>query len=71
MAIVADIRPVRFSLFARIAAFRAELAERARKNRAYRTTYNELSAMSGRELADIGLSRSMIHQISVEASSRA
>lgn len=36
------------------------------KHRAYRETYNELAAMSDRELRDIGLNRSMIHSVAYE-----
>lgn len=51
----------------RIAAFFADLAERAEKHRVYRTTYNELSALSSRELADLGINRSTIKSIAYEA----
>lgn len=64
MAYVTDIRVPGFSIVDRLNALRADLALRARKNRAYRKTLNELSAMSARELADIGINRSMISEIS-------
>ncbi|CTQ32023.1 DUF1127 domain-containing protein [Jannaschia rubra] len=35
--------------------------------RTYRRTLNELSALSNRDLADLGLSRSMIRAIALEA----
>jgi len=35
--------------------------------RLYRETLNELSALSGRELADLGLNRSMLKHIALEA----
>ena len=35
--------------------------------RIYRQTVNELSALSNRELADLGLHRSMIHQMAHQA----
>lgn len=71
MAYATDIRAARFPLIARLSGFRAELAERARKNRVYRETYNELAAMTARDLADIGISRSMIKSVALEAARRA
>lgn len=35
--------------------------------RVYRTTFNELSALSNRDLADLGLSRSMIRSVALSA----
>lgn len=37
------------------------------KWRIYRRTFNELSALSDRDLSDLGLSRSMIKRVSLEA----
>ena len=37
------------------------------RNRTYRTTYNELAAMSDRELSDIGLARGQIGSIAYTA----
>lgn len=34
---------------------------------AYKTTYNELSALSDRDLIDLGIHRGMIHEIAYEA----
>ncbi len=51
----------------RFAAFRAVLADKAAKRKVYRTTYNELSTLTDRDLNDLGLSRSMIKGISLEA----
>ena len=42
---------------------RARLARR----RVYKQTYRELSMLSDRELADLGLSRSMIRRIAYQA----
>ncbi len=56
-----------FSLAQRFGAFRAELAEKAAKRKTYRTTLNELSELSDRDLNDLGLSRSMIKGIALEA----
>lgn len=45
----------------------ATLADRFAKYKVYRATINELSQLSGRELADLGISRSMIKSIAIEA----
>ncbi|WP_420819936.1 DUF1127 domain-containing protein [Ruegeria marisrubri] len=37
------------------------------RHRVYRQTVNELSALSNRELADLGLHRSMIRRIAMQA----
>lgn len=37
------------------------------RSRVYMRTYNELSALSTRELADLGISRSMISRLAYEA----
>lgn len=44
-------------------AIRAKYAQ----YRVYRETLNELNALSGRELADLGLNRSMLKRIALEA----
>ncbi|MFG5381903.1 DUF1127 domain-containing protein [Yoonia sp. R2-816] len=55
------------SLTERFAAFRIRLAENAAKRKTYRTTVAELEALSSRDLADLGMSRSMIKSIALEA----
>ncbi len=47
--------------------FFATLADRYAKYKVYRATINELSQLSGRELNDLGISRSMIKSIAIEA----
>ncbi|WP_424831100.1 DUF1127 domain-containing protein [Ruegeria sp.] len=37
------------------------------RHRVYRQTVNELSALSNRELADLGLHRSMIRRVAMQA----
>jgi uncharacterized protein YjiS (DUF1127 family) len=56
-----------FALGQRFSALRAELAEKAEKRKVYRTTLTELQSLSNRDLADLGLSRSMIPNIAFEA----
>lgn len=67
MAYVNTTRATGFGLIERIAEFRAAAAEAAAKRKVYRQTVNELSALSNRELADLGLSRSGIKAIAMEA----
>lgn len=54
---------LRDRLNARIETAREGMAKR----RVYRRTYAELSALSNRDLADLGLSRSMIPAVAHEA----
>ncbi|WP_223274754.1 DUF1127 domain-containing protein [Tateyamaria sp. syn59] len=42
-------------------------AERRAKQRVYRTTLNELNALSNRELADLGLHRSELKRVAWES----
>ncbi|MEP3347877.1 MAG: DUF1127 domain-containing protein [Litoreibacter sp.] len=50
-----------------LVAYKNELAERRAKNRVFRETLNELQALSGRELADLGMSRGSIKAVAYEA----
>ncbi|MFS4582616.1 DUF1127 domain-containing protein [Phaeobacter sp. C3_T13_0] len=44
-----------------------ELKGKIARYRLYRQTIDELSTLSGRELADLGLSRSMLRSVAYEA----
>ena len=55
------------ALTERFAAYRAELAEKISARRVYRTTVRELSELTNRELADLGLSRGTIRAVAYEA----
>ena len=44
------------------------LKARRQQNRLYRQTMHELSRLSNRELADLGLNRYDIHRVAVETS---
>lgn len=44
-----------------------ELGVKFKRFRLYRQTVNELSELSGRELADLGLNRSMIKRVAYQA----
>lgn len=54
-------------LISQIADTFAALAAGWRRSRTYARTYNELSALSNRDLADIGISRSMVSRMAYEA----
>ena len=53
------------------AAIRADLADRLARHRMYRTTRDELGALSDRDLADLGLHRAMIDAVAREAAGKA
>lgn len=49
----------------------AKISEKARRDRAYKTTYAQLDAMTDNDLADIGIARFMIADVAAEAAERA
>ena len=51
----------------RIAGFVQKVITAAERRAVYRTTYAELSQLSNRELADMGMNRSMIKQVAMDA----
>lgn len=55
----------------RVRSALADLAARSRRARAYRTTFNELTVLSSRELADLGIHRSEIKRIAYTAAQTA
>lgn len=67
MAFATDIRPAATGFGARITNLRSELATRYAQYRVYRTTLNELADLTDRDLADLGIARSMIKGIAIEA----
>ena len=50
-----------------LSGLRARIQDAMEKRRIYRTTLSELSGLSNRELADLGIARSMIKGIALEA----
>ncbi len=50
-----------------LSGFFSNAAERFSQYRVYRNTVNELNCLSDRELSDLGLNRSMIRRIALEA----
>lgn len=54
-------------LFAGLLSSVSGMIEAAAKYRQYRKTVNELSELTGKELADLGLSHSTIKSVAMEA----
>ncbi len=67
MAFASDIRAVETGFQSRLLAAYHGLAERVARYKTYRETMNELSQLSSRDLADLGLHRSMIKSVALEA----
>lgn len=67
MTYASQARPLRGTLFQKLAEFRAELADRFARYQLYRQTVQELAGLNDRELGDLGLTRGDIHRIAVEA----
>ncbi len=71
MAFVANHTSVAAPKASGLSVVFAKAAERFRQYRVMRVTYNELNQLSDRELNDLGLSRSMIRRLAIEASREA
>lgn len=54
----------------RFATLSARWKARLERNRRFRTTLAELSALSDRELADLGMSRAMLRSVAWESSAK-
>ncbi|MCV2871435.1 DUF1127 domain-containing protein [Defluviimonas sp. WL0050] len=67
MAYSTVTRGAHIGLADRIAAFFTALRDSRQRYRMYRQTVNELSVLSDRELHDLGLHRSSIDAIALEA----
>jgi uncharacterized protein YjiS (DUF1127 family) len=68
MAYVNNTRTI--TLADRFAAFRNELSTVLAKRKVYNTTVSELSNLSNRELADLGIHRSAIKGIARESAAK-
>lgn len=60
MAYASHIQGTQHGVFGRVDATLKAFAEARARRRVYRQTLNELRALSGRDLADLGLSRAEI-----------
>lgn len=67
MAYTTQNRTMTLTLAERFSALRARITEAAAQRKVYRTTLSELEALTSRELADLGINRSMIKSIALEA----
>lgn len=67
MAYVANTQTANAGIVDRIAAFFKTVAERNAQYLVFRQTVNELSELSTRELADLGIHRGNINTIAKEA----
>lgn len=67
MAYATDIRTADHGLSDRVSAFFKAVSEARAKRKVYRVTLNELRALDGRDLADLGISRAEIPFLAREA----
>lgn len=67
MAYITDTRTSGITLAQRFTTLRENFVAARAKRKIYSTTVSELENLSHRELADLGLSRSMIKTIALEA----
>ena len=67
MAFITETRTNGITLTQRLTNLRANLAAAHAQRKIYKTTVSELENLSGRELADLGLSRSSIKSVALEA----
>ena len=70
MAFASDTRSASISLADRFAAFGTSFVEAMAQRKLYRQTLTELEALSNRELADLGINRSMIKSVAIQATTR-
>ncbi|PZO67799.1 MAG: hypothetical protein DI498_02110 [Paracoccus denitrificans] len=64
---LSSTRPATTDIAAHVSALVAGWKTAAARRKVYRRTVRELRGLSGRELADIGLNRSMIRSVAVDA----
>jgi len=67
MALVNEVHSVESGLFRRLSNAVTNYREMRQRNRVFRQTRRELNALTERELADLGIARSMITRIAREA----
>ncbi|SPH18729.1 hypothetical protein DEA8626_02271 [Defluviimonas aquaemixtae] len=67
MAHMNDTRGIEAGLVDRIATLLSNLRDSRQRYKLYRQTRNELTRLSDRELHDLGISRSSINSIAIEA----
>ncbi|MGH1578267.1 DUF1127 domain-containing protein [Planktotalea sp.] len=67
MAFLTDTFAAQGSFGEKIASLWAQVSEARAKRAVFRQTFSELSSLSSRELADLGIARSMIRRIAYQA----
>ena len=67
MALAQNTQILDAGIAARISAMFAALSDAWQRRRVYRQTLRELNALTSRELADLGMHRSMITRVALEA----
>ena len=67
MAYATETRAAGGSLFHKFATFRANVADRFARYQVYRETFVELSALTDRDLMDLGLARGDVHRVASDA----
>ena len=67
MAYLTNTTASNTSLFAQLRGLFATAANRYKQHRVYRQTLEELSDLSNRELADLGLHRSDLRRVAMDA----
>ncbi|MGR3615357.1 MAG: DUF1127 domain-containing protein [Paracoccaceae bacterium] len=67
MTMMTDTGAQRGAFFAAPLTWVASLGDRFSRYRMYRKTLDELTALSARELDDLGLNRSMLKRVALEA----
>ena len=67
MAFANVTRSGEFGLAHGLGALDEKLRDQRQRNRVYRQTLNELKSLTDRDLADLGIARSMIGAIAMEA----
>lgn len=67
MVQVLNIRTAPAGMFDRMNGVLQALRDYSARRKIYRTTLNELYALDGRELADLGINKSMIRSIAYDA----
>ena len=70
MAFITDNRTATATFADRFAVLKTNVVAAYEQRKLYNTTYKELTALSNRELADLGIHRSAIKSIALEAASK-
>lgn len=67
MAYASSTQVIGFAIGNRIASLRSRIADALARRKVYRTTLAELNSLTSRDLADLGLNRSMVQSVAFQA----